>query len=96
MKKEAMEIALEGLKKFPDEDAALYQNVAATFSKMGWRKEAIEALKKGVEKFPEDEELRKVLKDVEDDMDDPDKGGRPPILGLLLLMALIHKKWRKK
>ena len=54
MKKEALEIALEGLKKFPDEDPALYQNVAATFFDMGWRKEAIEALKKGVEKFPAD------------------------------------------
>jgi tetratricopeptide (TPR) repeat protein len=96
MKREAMEIALEGVKKFPDDEPALYQNVAATFFEMGWRKEVIEVLKKGVEKFPEDEDLKKFLKDVEDDMDDPDKGDKPPILGLILLMALVHKKMGKK
>ncbi|MGD0916786.1 MAG: tetratricopeptide repeat protein [Thermodesulfobacteriota bacterium] len=92
MKTEAMEIALEGLKKFPDDDPALYQNVAATFFEMGWRKEVTEVLKKGVEKFPGDEDLKKFLKDVEDDMDDPDGGEEPPILGLILLMGLIRKK----
>jgi hypothetical protein len=50
-----LEIALEGLKKFQDDDPALYQNVAATFYEMGWRKEVIEVLKKGVEKFLGDE-----------------------------------------
>jgi len=96
MKREAMEIALEGVKKFPDDDPALYQNVGATFLEMGWRKEVIEVLKKGVEKFPDDEDLKNFLKDVEDDMDDPDKGDKPPILGLMLVMALLHKKMRKK
>jgi tetratricopeptide (TPR) repeat protein len=95
MKREAIVIALEGLKRFPDEDSVLYHNAGAAFLGMGWRKEGLEILKKGVEKFPNDEELKKFLKDVEDDMDDPDKGDKPPILGLLLLMALIHKKWRK-
>jgi hypothetical protein len=95
MKREAIVIALEGLKRFPDQDSVLYHNGGAAFSGMGWRKEGLEILKKGVEKFPCDEELKKFLKDVEDDMDDPDKGDKPPILGLLLLMALIHKKWRK-
>jgi len=96
MKKEAMEIALEGLKKFPDEDPIIYQNVGATFFEMGWRNECIEILKKGTEKFPEDEELKKFLKDVEDDLDDPDDGEKPPLLGFLLLMALIYKKMKKK
>ena len=78
MKREAMEVALEGVKKFPDDDPALYQNVAAIFFEMGWRKEVIEVLKKGVEKFPDDEDLKKFLKDVEDDMDDPGDGEKPP------------------
>jgi hypothetical protein len=51
-------------------------------------------LQKGVEKFPDDKELKKFLKDVEDDLDDPD-GDMKPFLGLLLL-ALLHKKLRKK
>jgi tetratricopeptide (TPR) repeat protein len=96
MKKDAMEIALEGLKKFPDEDPLIYQNVGATFYEMGWRNECIEILKKGTEKFPEDEELKKFLKDVEDDLDDPDDGEKPPLLGFLLLMALLYRRGRKK
>ncbi len=92
MKREAIEIALEGLKRFPDEDPALYHNAGAAFFEMGWRKEALEILKKGVDKFPEDEEMKKFLKDIEDDMDDPDGGEKPPLLGILLLMGLIRKK----
>jgi tetratricopeptide (TPR) repeat protein len=93
MKKEGMEIALEGLKKFPDEDPVLYQNVGATFWEMGWRQETIEVLKKGVEKFPDDVELKKFLKDAEDDADDPDGGVKPPVLGLMLLMAILRKRF---
>jgi tetratricopeptide (TPR) repeat protein len=92
MKREAMETAMEGLKRFPDEDPVLYHNVGATFYEMGWRNECIEILKKGVKKFPKDEELKDFLKDVEDDMDDPDDGEKPPLLGLLLLTGLIRKK----
>ena len=96
MKREAMEIALEGLKRFPDEESILYHNVGTTFWEMGWRNEAREVLTKGVEKFPEDEEMRKFLKDLEDSLDDPDNGEKPPILGLILLMALLYKRLKKK
>jgi tetratricopeptide (TPR) repeat protein len=96
MKREAMEIALEGLKKFPDEDPVLYHNVGATFLEMGWREEAIDALKKGVKKFPDDEELKKFLKELEDNIDNPEDGEKLPILGLILLMALLYKKLRGK
>ena len=61
---------------------------------MGWKHEGLEVLKKGIEKFPDDEELKKFLKDIEED-DDPQGNGKP-LLGLLLLTALIHKKLRKK
>jgi tetratricopeptide (TPR) repeat protein len=94
LKKEAAEIALEGLKKFPDEDPILYQNVGATFWEMGWKEESREVLKEGVEKFPENEELKKILEDVDDDVDDPDNGVKPPLLGLILLTALIYKRMR--
>jgi tetratricopeptide (TPR) repeat protein len=95
MKREAIQIALEGLKKFPDEDPALYQNAGAAFYDMGWRQEAIEILKKGIEKFPEDQDLRQFLREAEDDAEDPD-GVKPPILGLMLLMAMVRKGLRKK
>ena len=96
MKKEGMEIALEGLKKFPDEDPALYQNVGAAFWEMGWPNETLEILKKGIEKFPEDEELKNFIKEAEDDMDDPDDGEKPSLLGLIFLTAILQKRFRKK
>ena len=96
MKREGMEIALEGLKKFPDEDPVLYQNVGAAFWEMGWRHEAIEVLNKGIDKFPDDEELKQFLKDAEDDTEDPDGGVKPPVLGLMLFMAILQKRFRKR
>lgn len=96
MKREGMEIALEGLRKFPDEDPVLYQNVGAAFWEMGWRRETIEVLKKGIEKFPDDGELKEFLKDAEDDTEDPDGGVKPPVLGLMLLMAILRKRFGRK
>ncbi len=96
LKKDAMEIALEGLKRFPDENAVLYHNVGATFLGMGWEQEAREVLKKGVEKFPDDEELRALLQSVEEDMDNPDGGGNKSLLKLILITALIYKRMRER
>ena len=95
MLREAMVVAEEGLKRFPDEDPGLYQNLGDAYCAMGWRNDATTILKEGIEKFPEDEELKEVLKDMEDTMDDPDGGKNPPILGLLVLMALLRKRFGK-
>jgi tetratricopeptide (TPR) repeat protein len=94
--RKAMEVALEGLKRFPNEDPVMYQNVGATFLEMGWKEDAREVLKEGVEKFPEDEDLRECFKNVNEDLDDPDGGTKPPILGLILLTALIRKRIKNK
>ncbi len=96
MEKDALETALEGLKRFPDTSSVLYYNAGAAFCNMGWRKEALEILQKGVEKFPDDQELREFLKEVEDDFEGPDGGEPPPLPAILLLIALIHKIGRKK
>jgi tetratricopeptide (TPR) repeat protein len=95
-KEESMKVALEGLKRFPDEDPILYQNVGAAFWEMGWKEEGREVLKRGIEKFPENEDLKKILEDVDDDMDDPDSGIKPPVLGLILLAAILQKRFRKR
>ncbi len=95
-KRKAMEVALEGLKKFPDGDPVLYQNVGATFLEMGWKEEARDVIKEGLEKFPEDEELRQFLKDVNEDLDDPEGGNKPPILGLILLAAVLRKRFGRR
>ena len=96
MKREALEVATEGLKSFPDEDPVLYHNMGAVYWGLGWREQCKEVLEKGVRKFPEDEELRDFLRDLKDDMDDPDDGEKPPLLGVLLLMALLHRRGRRK
>jgi hypothetical protein len=70
--------------------------VGATFLEMGWKQEAREVLKKGVEKFPEDEELKNLFQNVEGNMDDPDGGEKTPLLGLILLTALIYKQMRER
>jgi len=93
-KRKAMEVALEGLKKFPNEDPILYQNVAATYYEMGWKDDAREILKEGIEKFPEDEDLKQCLKDLNDDLDDPEGGIIATILGLIVLTALSSKRMR--
>jgi predicted Zn-dependent protease len=95
-KRKAKEVALEGLKRYPGEDPVLYQNVGATFLEMGWKEETIDVLKEGVEKFPEGEELRQFFKDANEDIDDPDGGIKPPILGLMLLTAILQKRFGKR
>lgn len=95
MKEESVRFAVEGLLKFPDEDSTLYHNAGATFYEMGWAEEALKVLQNGVEKFPNDHELRDFLKELENDIDsDPPDGGE--LLALILLIAVIHKKLRKK
>ena len=95
MLREALDIAKEGLKQFPEEDPGLYQNLADAYNAMGWKGDAIRVLKKGIEVFPDDEELKEVLRDIEDNMDDPEEGRNPPILGLLVLLALLRKRFGK-
>jgi tetratricopeptide (TPR) repeat protein len=95
MLKEAMAVAQEGLKRFPEEDPGLYQNLADAYNAMGWRNDAVRVLKKGIETFPDDKDLKEVLRDIESGMDDPEDGKNPPILGLLVLMALLRKGFGK-
>lgn len=96
MKKEAMEIALEALRRFPNEDPVVYHNLGAVFFEMGWRMEAIEVLKNGIDKFPEDKEMKMLLREIEDDLDDSDSDGKTPLLGALLLMLLLFRRIRKR
>ena len=96
MLNEAMGIALEGLKKFPDEEPVIYQNLAEAFLTNGLPHEAIQILKTGIEKFPEDQELKEFLKQVEEYIDDPDGGENPTLLGLLLLAIIICKRLRER
>ena len=39
--------------------------------------------------------MRDSVRDIEDNMDDPEEGRNPPILGLLVLLALLRKRFGK-
>lgn len=91
LKNDAIQIASEGIRKLPDSHSCLYGDLSRVYKEMGWVDEARDILKKGLEIFPEDKDLTELLKEIEDETDDPDKGNKPPILGLLLLSAIINK-----
>ena len=63
---------------------------------MGWVEEARGILTEGLRKFPGDEVIEIMLKRIEDETDDPDKGKKPPIVNLLLLFILDQKNMGKK
>ena len=74
----------------------LYFNAGIALSNMGMSSEAMETLKRGLKKFPDDEELKELLKELEDDSKSPDGGDTKPILGLILLALLIRHRLMKK
>jgi tetratricopeptide (TPR) repeat protein len=94
LRKEAMEIALEGITRYPDKEPCLYYNLASALMAMGHKEEAREVLELGVKRFPESENLKMLLGDL-DDMDDP-HDGRSAIIGILLLVASIKRRFRRK
>lgn len=91
MKHEAIEIAAEGIKKLPDKHPGLYENLAEGYKECGWINEAHDVLHDGLKKFPDDERLEELLQEIEDEIDNPDKDKKPPIIGLMFLLTLLKK-----
>lgn len=96
LKDDAMEVALEGLREFPDGHPNLYRNLGDVYMKRGWIDEAKSVLEEGLRKFSDDEEMKKLLDEIEDHENDPYKGKRPPIVSLLILLVVILNKIKKK
>ena len=96
LKKEAMEEAMEGIKKFPDEEPGLYENMGELYFEMGWVNESRDILNEGLKRFPNDEGIKEMLAKVDDEPDDPDGGNKPTLPGLILLIALLYKKFGKR
>jgi tetratricopeptide (TPR) repeat protein len=94
MGKEAMEIALEGISRYPDKEPCLYYNLASALMAMGRKQEAREVLESGIKRFPESENLKMLLIDLED-MDDP-HGGTSATFGILLLVAWVKRRLRRR
>ncbi len=95
LKHEAFEMAQEGMREFPDV-SAMYENLGECYFEKGWIDNAKAILQEGLEKFPDDEGIKKLLDKIEEDEKDPDKGNKPPIGSLLILLTLILNKFRKK
>jgi hypothetical protein len=74
----------------------MYPNMGQGHFEMGWVEEARSILNEGLRKFPGDEDIENMVQKIEDETDDPDKGKKPPILGLLLLLSLIQKRVGRK
>ena len=92
-KNDALQVAEEGVREFPDDCPELYALLPNAYFEMGWVKEARNILNEGLRKFPGDEDIENMLECIEDETNDPDKGKKPPILGLLFLLSLIQKRF---
>ena len=95
MKADALEIASEGLRKFPDEHPGLYENLGEAYNGMGWADEARDVVKKGIGKFPDDEKLKRLLQDIEDEDNKKGMKGKLQMTGLYLFLSLLLKKLSK-
>jgi tetratricopeptide (TPR) repeat protein len=74
----------------------IYAGMCSAYIELGMKREAMVVALEGLKRFPDDEELKKFLSDIEDDMDDPDKGDNLPFLRLILIMAILQKRLRNK
>ncbi|MEK6527833.1 MAG: tetratricopeptide repeat protein [Nitrospirota bacterium] len=91
MKNEALKVAEEGLRKFPEGHPGLYENLGELYRLMGWQAEAREILDKGLKIFPDDERLRKLLEDMDNDSPS-DFNKRLRISTLLMFLISFLKK----
>ena len=86
MRNDAINTALQGIRKYPGQEPELYMNLAASYHEMGWTTEAIEVLQQAIAAFPENDELKAWLDELENDMNDPGQGEeaeKPKILVIL-------------
>ncbi|MBI4699154.1 MAG: tetratricopeptide repeat protein [Nitrospirae bacterium] len=96
MKKEALDIAQEGIEKLPDGHPGLHENLAEGCKEFGCINEARDVLHEGLKKFPDDDGLKKLQKDIEDEADRPEKDKKPLMIGLILLLTLLKKTGEKR
>lgn len=94
---DAIETAHEGIRKFPEDDPALYCNTGVAYFEQGRLNDAKDIVSEGLKEFPEDEGLKEMLKAIEDAIDNPDDDDKkPPIKEMLVIAALIKKLHNKR
>lgn len=95
-KTDALYYAKKGLDEFPEGSPEMYFNMGDAYLAMGWTEEAHSILKEGLKKFPDDETIKYLLDEIEKDENNPDKGNKPPVGSLLILLALILNQIRNR
>jgi tetratricopeptide (TPR) repeat protein len=95
LKHDALEMAQEGIRKFPDEPS-MYENLGECYFEYGWIDDAKEVLNDGIKKFPDDERLKELLKRIDDETDNPDKGKNPSPNGFVILLIMLLRKLKEK
>ncbi len=95
LKHDAMVIAQEGLKEFPDEPG-MYENLGECYFEYGWIDDAKAVLNDGIKKFPDDKGLKELLKRIEDETDNSDKEKTPPSIGFFILLIMLLRKLKEK
>jgi tetratricopeptide (TPR) repeat protein len=95
LQNDALNIAQLGLNESPDEPA-MYETLGECYFERGWIDDAKTVLKDGIKKCPEDDRLKELLKRIEDETDNPDKGKKPPPIGLGILLIMLLRRLKEK
>jgi tetratricopeptide (TPR) repeat protein len=96
MNREALEAAIEGLKRLHGGHPTLFYNAGRAFWGLGMTEDAKEILEEGLKRFPGDEDLIELLKEIEDDCDSPSSSGPPEFILATILLALIARRKHPK
>lgn len=89
---DAVAIAREGLRQYPDEDDVLYVDLAYAYLEMNRMDDAKAVIQQGLKLFPDSQDLNQLLNDINNTENDPNKGTRPakPII-LIILADRLHR-----
>ena len=91
---DALDLIQEGIRKYPTEDSQLYVDIGYEYFNRGWTEESIGILKKGLGIFPDDEEIKDLLEQIDDQLNDPDNGENPPTIAPILVLLQKEGKQR--
>jgi len=90
---DAIALAQESIRKFPDTYPDLYRDLAGGYLELNWVEEARIVVRKGLSVFPYDQDLKELLGALDDDTDD---GGREEINSISKPVLVLIRDLRQK
>ena len=91
---DALDLIQVAIRKYPTEDSQLYMDIGHEYFNRGWTEESIDILKKGLEIFSDDEEIKDLLEQIDDQLNDPDNGESPSTVAPILVLLQKEGKQR--